>query len=176
VADEPLAGRAPRDAQAVDEPTGFEAFFREEHARLFGTLCLVTGDAREAEDLMQEAFVRIWERWEQVRTHPDPAGYLYRTAFNAHRERLRQVRRAGRRILRAAPADDPFSSIDEVADVMTALRLLAPRQRAAIVLTDLLDMSSAEAAEFMRVKPVTVRALASAARATLRRTMGGPGV
>jgi DNA-directed RNA polymerase specialized sigma24 family protein len=65
----------------------FETFFDTERARLFGTLCLVTGDA-EAEELMQEAFVRVWERWDpvgsarrrlRVRRHPPGSGEAHGT-------------------------------------------------------------------------------------------------
>src|SRR5439155_18445934 len=78
-------------APEVSGPSSFEAFFDAEHVKLFGTLCVVTGDVAEAEDLMQEAFVRVWERWERVSRHPDPAGYLYRTAFNIQRNRYRRA-------------------------------------------------------------------------------------
>ena len=59
--------------EVAEEPRRFEDFFGSEHARLFGALCLVTGDRHEAEEIMQDAFLRLWERWEQVAvstTHP----------------------------------------------------------------------------------------------------------
>jgi DNA-directed RNA polymerase specialized sigma24 family protein len=65
---------------AVEHGASFETFFDTERARLFGTLCLVTRDRGEAEELTQESFVRVWERWNKVQAHPDPSGYLYRTA------------------------------------------------------------------------------------------------
>lgn len=76
--------------EAGERTEGFEDFYEIEHARLFGTLCLVTGDRAEA-DVMQEAFVRVWERWDRVSALADPAGYLYRTAFNVFRSRLRRT-------------------------------------------------------------------------------------
>lgn len=39
-------------------------------------LCLLTGDGQEAEDLMQDAFVRLHERWERISSLDDPTGYL----------------------------------------------------------------------------------------------------
>ena len=59
---------------------GFEAFFADQNARLFGALCAVTGDRHEAEEIAQDAFLKIWERWETVSSFQDPIGYLYRTA------------------------------------------------------------------------------------------------
>ena len=48
---------------AEARPT-FEDFFGTEHARLFGALCFVTGDRDEAEEIMQDAFLRLGERWD----------------------------------------------------------------------------------------------------------------
>jgi RNA polymerase sigma-70 factor (ECF subfamily) len=60
----------------VAEERSFEEFFSSEHARLFGALCLVTGDRHEAEEIMQDAFLRLWERWGRVSGLDDPSGYL----------------------------------------------------------------------------------------------------
>ena len=57
---------------------GFEAFYENTHSRLYTALCLVTGSRHEAEDVMQEAFVRVWERWDKVGRLEAPTGYLYR--------------------------------------------------------------------------------------------------
>jgi len=51
---------------------------------------LLTGDRREAEDLAQEALVRAFERWSRVRSMANPPGYVYRTAINLNRNRLRR--------------------------------------------------------------------------------------
>jgi RNA polymerase sigma-70 factor (ECF subfamily) len=160
----------------AEEPPSFEDFFSSAHARLFGTLCLVTADAGEAEELMQEAFVRVWERWDRVRLHPDPAGYLYLTAFNVHRERMRRLRRAARLRLSQVEAEDVFARVDEREDVLEALRRLSERQRAALVLTELLDMTSEQAGKALGVRAVTVRVLASQGRAALRRALEGSDV
>ena len=58
----------------------FEDFVVSEQQKLYGALCLLTRDRGQAEDLMQEAFLRLWERWDRVVALDDPAGYLYRTA------------------------------------------------------------------------------------------------
>ncbi|MGH2655303.1 MAG: sigma factor [Actinomycetota bacterium] len=54
----------------------FEDFFHAHHERLLRAMYLATGDRHEAEDLTQEAFVGVLERWERVRGLEDPAGYL----------------------------------------------------------------------------------------------------
>jgi RNA polymerase sigma-70 factor, ECF subfamily len=157
---------------AVERAGGFEAFFEAHHARLYGTLCLVTSDRAEAEDVMQEAFLKLWERWDRVRAHPDPRGYLYLTAFNLFRSRLRRIARATRRIVARPVSDDALAQVEARESLAVGLRSLTPRQRAAIVLLDLLDFSSEEAARALGVRPVTVRVLASQGRAALRDTIG----
>jgi RNA polymerase sigma-70 factor, ECF subfamily len=151
----------------------FEEFFRAEHARLFGTLCLAAADRWEAEEIMQEAFVKLWERWDRVEGHPDPTAYLYRTAFNLFRSRLRRTARAARRTLLQPQPADPFEAIEDRQPLVAELRRLPRRQRMAVVLTDLVGMTSEEAAGLLGVKAVTARVLASQARAALREALGG---
>ena len=148
----------------------FEGFFDEESPVLFRRLCLLTGNRTEAEDVMQEAFLRLWERWDRVSGMDDPTGYLYRTAMNVFRSRYRRARLATRRAVGLAPRDE-YAEADARRTVTRALRALAPRQRAAVVLTDLIGFSSEEAGRALGVKASTVRALATQGRETLRRTM-----
>ena len=58
----------------------FEELVHAEHVGLFRALALITRDSAEAEDVMQEAFLRAWERWGRAPTLADPPGYLYRSA------------------------------------------------------------------------------------------------
>jgi len=152
---------------------GFEDFFRAEHVRLQQALYVVTGSDQEAQDLMQEAFLRVWERWDRVRVMVEPTGYLYRTAMNTFRSRLRRGARAARSLarLRPGPASQEFGGADQRDAVARALKSLSERQRAAIVLTELLDFDSAEAASMLGVRPSTVRNLAAQARKALERIM-----
>jgi len=56
--------RLPQDR--VEGWARFDAFFVEEHERLFKALYFVTGNREDAEELMQEAFLRLWERWHEI--------------------------------------------------------------------------------------------------------------
>jgi RNA polymerase sigma factor (sigma-70 family) len=148
----------------------FEEFFDGERPRLFATLMLIVGDRGVAEDLMQEAFVRVWERWDRVVQHPDPTGYLYRTALNLVRQRRRRVLRT-----RDEPQSftaDAFADVDRREDLIAALRRLTPRQRAALVLLDLLDLDADQASKVLGVRPGTVRSLASQGRTAFRALEG----
>jgi RNA polymerase sigma-70 factor, ECF subfamily len=153
----------------------FEDLVDAQHANLYGALCLITRDRAEAEDVTQEAFLRVWERWDRVGEMDDPAGYLFRTAINCWRKRRRRTAVAVRRAMRLAPPRDELAEVEAREAIVRALATLTPRQRAAIVLVDLLDHSSEEAATLLGVKPSTVRVLVSQGRATLKRNAGENG-
>jgi RNA polymerase sigma-70 factor (ECF subfamily) len=151
-----------------DEYASFEEFFAREADRLFGLLVLVTGDRHEAEDLAQDAFVATWERWDRVRTVANPAGYLYRTAMNAFRQRYRRARIL-RRITGSVVRRPTAAPVDASLELDETLRVLTPRQRAALVLTELLGYSASEAGLILGVKASTIGALKHQARTALKR-------
>jgi len=69
---------APVDPSEVDDlASTFDAFVDAETARFHGALRLLTRDRAEAEDLMQDAYLKVWERWHHVGSLEDPTGYLY---------------------------------------------------------------------------------------------------
>ncbi|HEX6235900.1 MAG TPA: sigma factor-like helix-turn-helix DNA-binding protein, partial [Acidimicrobiales bacterium] len=107
-------------------------------------------------------------RWDRVAALDDPVGYLFRSAFNAHRSTVRRAVRAARRRIEH-PAITPSPAPAEVAAdrdaVVRLLCTLTPRQREAVVLTELLDRPPTDAARVMHIRPSTVRVLVSQARA-----------
>jgi RNA polymerase sigma-70 factor (ECF subfamily) len=153
------------------EPADFSTFVAEEQRSLFEALCGVTGNRADAAELMQDAFLRLWERWDRIDRIDDLRAYLFRVALNGFRMRARAARRASRRVMPFASPFDPDDPFDEVIvreDVRRMLLGLAPRQRAALVLLDLYGYGSADAARILGVRASTVRALASQGRAALR--------
>lgn len=158
------------DAQivALDQAVDFETFFEAETETLFRRLCLVTGNRAEAEEIAQDAFLKVWERWDRVAQIDDQQGYLYRVAMNLFRNRYRRAALAIRKSV------DPELRVDEfgVAEVRTAvargLAKLTPRQRAAVVLVDLIGYGSEEAGQMLGIRAGTVRSLVIKARRTLR--------
>ena len=162
----------PERESAPDEALSFEAFVETESARLFRALFLVTGDRHEAEEVMQDAFLRIWERWDRVGGLEDPTGYLFRTALNQFRTRRRRAGLALRRTVALAPAGDDFAQVEARDVVFRALRGLSPKQRAAIVVTALLGYGSDEAGAMLGMSAATVRMHASRARAQMKKTVG----
>jgi RNA polymerase sigma-70 factor (ECF subfamily) len=157
---------------SADLPISFEELFHSERTRLFRALCVLTGNRAEAEDLAQDAFVRVWSTWDRVGAMDDPTGYLYRTAMNGARSRYRRSVLALKRQLRPSERRDELSMADDRVELARGLARLTYKQRAAIVLLDLLGLSSEEAGGVLGMAPGTVRTQASRGRAELRRRAG----
>lgn len=174
--------RAGKSAWSVTEDMAnsdeFEKFFEAGRTRLLQALYLCVGDWQEAEDLTQEAFVRVWERWDRVKSLEDPSGYLYRVAFNGYRSWRRRASRAARRAFAGnqlrSQEGDQIGIVEARDQIIRALRALPARQRAAVVLLDYLDYSSEEVAKILGVQPATVRVLGSQGRQALRTRLKEP--
>lgn len=161
----------PLKPDAIESST-FELLFSEERDRLYSAHWLITRDRHEAEDVAQDSFVRVWERWERDGAPDDPAAYLFRTAMNVLRNRRRRAAVALRHAIPRSESTDGFDAVETRDEVMRALGTLTASQRAALVLTDLLDMPSHEAAKALGIRPSTVRVLAARGRAALSSQIG----
>jgi RNA polymerase sigma-70 factor (ECF subfamily) len=150
---------------------GFEEFFEAEQVRLARALYLLTGSAAEADELTQEAMVRVYERWDRVRQMDSPQGYLFRTALNLHRSRGRWLATRARQILQPTPSPDPAEVAESRDSLARALASLPTGQRGAVVLVEWLGMDPQEAATALGIKPGSVRARLSRAKAALRLTL-----
>jgi RNA polymerase sigma-70 factor (ECF subfamily) len=159
-------------SERVEAWARFDTFFLEEHERLFKALYFVTGNRHDAEELMQDAFLRLWERWGEIDRISDPTGYLFRVALNGFRMRRRRAALAIRKVAPVPENRDEFLDAEMRADVRQLLLEITPRQRAALLLVDLLGYPSEQAAHILRVRPSTVRALATKGRRALRATEG----
>src|SRR6266540_1797972 len=91
----------------------FEAFYAATYDRLVGQLLVVTGSLQEAEDLVQEAFVRACGRWPHLRDYDLPEAWVRRVALNLAASGLRRAARSraggasGHRHARTPPALGP---------------------------------------------------------------------
>ena len=161
-----------RTAPEVDLTSSatFEDVVEAESQRIFAALRLVAGDRGEAEALMLDAFMDVWDRWDRVRAAGDAAGELFRTAIGMYQRRLASQGRVRRR--KSSPANDPVVELELADDVLVALDALEPRERLSLVLMDLFGYPSREVGELMGIRAADVRAFASHGRAELRRRLG----
>jgi RNA polymerase sigma-70 factor, ECF subfamily len=102
-----------------------------------------------------------------------PAGYVYKTALNLHRNRLRRLAAELRHRERPVPSGDPAAAVETRDGIRRALMALPLPQREALVLVEWLGMSDEEAGHLLRIKAVSVRTRCHRARMTLRATFGG---
>ena len=155
---------------AFTEAASFEEFFELERDHLCDLLTLVIGDRSEAEEIAQDAFVAVWERWDRVRLMDNPAGYLHRTAINHFRKRYRRAKLFDR-IAASLPPRTSSAPADSAVLLSEALLALTPLQRAALVLTELLGYSAEDAARALDVKVSAIGVLKYRGRTALRQEM-----
>lgn len=164
-----MLGLSAEEGGTAGSAITFEEFFAATNPRLFTALWLVTGDRHEAEEIAQDAFLRVFERWDRVGGLEDPESYVFRTAMNVFRNRYRRASLAVRRSLSLAPhASDELAAVEDRDEVIRLLRPLPPRQRAAVVATSILDLSAEEAGRVLGMRSATVRALTSRARTRMK--------
>ena len=87
------------DRETSATPRTFDDLFLDQHDRLYRALYFITGSSADAEELMQDAFLKLWERWDRIHAIEDPVGYLFRVTMNGFRMRARRARVAARRIV-----------------------------------------------------------------------------
>ncbi|MDQ1396990.1 MAG: hypothetical protein QOG64_2249 [Acidimicrobiaceae bacterium] len=146
---------------------GFDEFFGREYAGVVRSLVLAVGDLGRAEDAAQEAFALAYVRWRTVRTMARPVAWVYvvasRRAIDRHRHDGHDFE--------TVPVADGAGAADDVAtslSLRTSLAALPVRQRQAVVLRFLADLSIDEVAQAMQCAPGTVKSTVHAALARLR--------
>ncbi|MBQ1061137.1 SigE family RNA polymerase sigma factor [Micromonospora chalcea] len=146
---------------------GFDEFYRGSRQRLLGFVYVLTGDLAEAQDAVQEAYIRAWQRWSTVRGYDDPEAWVRVVASRIAVSRWRSLRSRARAYLRhGAEESMPAPSTDTV-EVVAALRRLPEEQRVALALYYLLGMPVAEVARETDAPVGTVKARLSRGRAAL---------
>jgi RNA polymerase sigma factor (sigma-70 family) len=161
-------GTAAQAGGALD----FEWFFHAEYQRLFQALYLLTGNRYEADDLAQEALMRAYERWDRVGSMDSPVGYVYRTALNLHRSRLRMLAVRARRVFASIPIEDASESVAISDEVHQALADIPEAQREALVLIEWLGLDSEEAGRVLGIDASSVRGRLHRGRDSLRKRLG----
>lgn len=149
------------------------ALCRSQHPRLVGMLALYVGDRGIAEDLAQEALIRLHQNWARVRTMPTPQSWLTVVAMNLARSwwRRRYAEQRANRRSRVSLRDVPQREPAEVLTVRAAVAALPPRQRSALLFRYYGGLSIVETAEALGCAEGTVKSLTHRALETLRGTL-----
>jgi RNA polymerase sigma-70 factor (sigma-E family) len=169
-----LGARANAMSKASPRMTDLYSTFAPGATRL---AYLLTGDKYLAEDLVQEAFLRMLGRFEFIRRPASFQAYLHRTVVNLSRNHWRRrelERRYEKRegnLRSRSVVDAPDTATDS--DLWSAVQSLPHRQRAAIVLRFYEDLSEHQTAEILGCSAKAVRSLIGRAKDSLRQTTEG---
>jgi len=160
-----LRGARSEELIAAAVAPSFASYYRDLQPEMVRLAVLLTGSRDTAQDLVQDAFVRLHRAWPRVR---EPHAYLRRAVVNAchsHHRHLLVVRRE------AARLEPPGSTAAEPDELTDALAALPHRQRAAIVLRFYADLPDADIAAALGCRPGTVASLVHRGLAQLRRVI-----
>jgi RNA polymerase sigma-70 factor (sigma-E family) len=137
---------------------------------------LITGDRHAAEDIAQDAFVRLFGRYQDLRNPEAFEVYLRRTVVNLSRDRFRRLRLERDRVVRLrSDGHEPEagSQIENRDVIRHALQRLPHRQRAALILRYYVDLSEEQTADVLRCSVPAVKSLVTRATTSLRKQMRG---
>jgi RNA polymerase sigma-70 factor (ECF subfamily) len=143
---------------------GYARLYEQEFERVARTVYLVLRDAGRAEDVTQEAFVRLYLRWGTVSHYDRPGAWVRRVAI---RLATREARRERLRSLLERQARPPVEGHGPDTDVLRAVGTLPPRQRAAVVLYYFEDLPVAEVAQTLAMSESAVKTSLHRARQAL---------
>ena len=143
-----------------DAPRSFDDLYRREQPELVRLAVLLVGSPDVAADLVQDCFVRLHPRWDQVQDH---RAYLRRSVVNACHSHHRRLRRSRR--IDLGPGEPVELGARELSD---ALAKLPHRQRAALVLRFYAGLPDADIADALGCRPGTVASLIHRGLAALR--------
>lgn len=164
------------------DPGGLELLMERYQVKAARAAYLITHDLALAEDVVQETFIRLFQRIRQFDATRPLEPYLMRSVVNAALNAIRGNSRFDR-------LEDDDSEVKNLLDrgvsvesqvefsqlqheIITALSKLSPRQRAVIVQRYYLDLSEQEMAQSLDIAPGTIKWLLSTARKRLRRLLG----
>jgi RNA polymerase sigma-70 factor (ECF subfamily) len=154
----------------VDRESGDLAeLYARTYGPLVGLLTSIGGSAADAEEVAQDAFVKLLGRWETVRSYDDPAGWLRMVAVRTliSRHRRHRVATVGMRRLSTRPSSAQPAFAAENLDVARALGSLSMSHRAVVILHHGLDLPVETVARELQIPVGTVKSRLARARAAL---------
>ena len=174
-----MADAAALWAVAAGDETAFARLVDVEAPRLLRYCRALLGSLEEAEDVVQEAFIRLWEGAGSWQADAQVGTWLHTVCHNRAIDRLRRRRALVEETALEAltdpaePADLTLSRSEEAHAVRTAIAALPHRQRAAIMLFHFQDVSQSEGARVLGVSEEAFESLLARARRSLRERLRG---
>lgn len=154
-----------------DDQESFESWVRSRQHRLVRSAFLLTGDVHHAEDLVQDALVKVAQRWSRLQGENVDA-YVRRIVYHDYVSWWRRRRSRPVAVLPdVARVADHAADVDQRHAVLLALAQLTAKQRAVVVLRFFDDLSEQQTADALGVRVGTVKSQTAAALSRLR-TLG----
>jgi RNA polymerase sigma-70 factor (sigma-E family) len=159
----------------VKQAAQFDEFVRARGAALYRYAYVLTGNADDAADLVQEALMRLGDAWHRVQRKDDPEGYVRTSMARLHISWWRRRRREhlAESVPEAGYTETGVDRVDADVGLWKELAELPARQRAVLVLRYYEDLSDGEIASILGISTGTVRSQASRALDKLRIRRGG---
>jgi RNA polymerase sigma-70 factor (ECF subfamily) len=151
---------------------GFDEFYRMTSSRMLRYAYALTGDLGEAQDLLQEAYVRAWLRWRRLAGYEQPEGWVRLVLTRLATDRWRRLRVRGLALARTEPPGDIGPPSEDTVLLVGALRRLPVDQRRAVALHYLCDLSVDQIATETGAATGTVKAWLSRGRTRLAVILG----
>jgi RNA polymerase sigma-70 factor (ECF subfamily) len=143
------------------------AIYEASYARLVGVVSLAGGDRAEAEEVVQEAFIRLLREWPRVSQFDSPEAWTRKVALRLLSNRRRKAANGLRALVRLDPPRPTPAPTGDALDIQRALGRLPLGQRQVVVLHYLLGLDVADIAAELDIAPGTVKSRLSRARETL---------
>jgi len=170
------APAAPRPAE-IARDDGMWHLYERRYADMVRFAAFLTGDVDAAQDIAQEAFVRLLDAWDRIADPERADAYLKATIVNLvrgeHRRRETAARRGQPHLSLVASAEDDAIGRVGRQHVLDAVSALPIRQRACVVMRHWMRMSESEIAGTLGLSVGSVRTHVKRGTATLQRTLGG---
>ena len=154
----------------ADKDATFSAYMSARQAALYRTAYLLAGDHATAEDLLQNAFAKLYLSWDKVRDREALDGYVRRIMVNENNSLWRRAWKRREHATDTMPETGALDTYDDGmgGELWSFVQTLPPRQRSVIVLRYYEQLSEAEIADVLGVSVGTVKSQASRALAALR--------
>ena len=152
----------------------FEAFVAEERLRLLAVAFALCADHHGAEDLVQEALLEAFRRWDRLGGYDDPGAWARRVVVHRATSRWRRLQTESRALTRlgARPAPTAVERDPDADRFWDAVRALPPRQAQMIALRYVDDLDLAEIGRILECAEGTVKATLHQARRALAARLG----
>lgn len=145
------------------DSNAFKIFFKRYHKPLLAYITTFTNDSKEAEDIVQQAFITLWEERKRLKKNVSPKSYLYKIAYNNYINQYRKNKKYNSFIneFKTFALQEYLIEVDDdvrIKKLMTLVNSLPPRCQEILKLSKQDNLKYTEIAERLKISLKTVDA------------------